>query len=73
MIAKLLQDLCEYANTNYENVNYIHPFLDGNGRTARVLFYWCTVKHGYENLQYIPISALLKKKVNDYGRAYIKT
>ncbi|PHR81073.1 MAG: hypothetical protein COA59_16425 [Colwellia sp.] len=89
VIEKLLQDLCEYANTNHENVDYIHPvfkaivihfmigyihpFLDGNGRTARALFYWYSIKHGYENFQYISISALLKKKANDYGRAYIKT
>jgi Fic family protein len=89
VVKKLLQDLCEYANTNHENVDYIHPvfkaivihfmigyvhpFLDGNGRTARALFYWYAIKHGYENFQYISISALLKKKANDYGRAYIKT
>jgi Fic family protein len=89
VIEKLLLDLCKYANTNHEDVDYIHPvfkaivihfmigyihpFLDGNGRTARALFYWYTIKHGYENFQYISISALLKKKANDYGRAYIKT
>ncbi len=88
-VEKLLQDLCEYANTNHENVDYIHPvfkaivihfmigyihpFLDGNGRTARALFYWYAIKHDYGNFQYISISALLKKKANDYGRAYIKT
>ncbi len=89
MVEKLLQDLCSYANTIHENMNYIHPvikaivihfmigyihpFLDGNGRTARALFYWYAIKHGYENFQYISISALIKKKANDYGRAYIKT
>ncbi|MBG9992010.1 Fic family protein [Pseudoalteromonas sp. NZS37] len=89
VVDKLLNDLCKYANTNHENVHYIHPvfkaivihfmigyihpFLDGNGRTARALFYWYAIKHGYENFQYISISALLKKKANDYGRAYIKT
>ena len=88
-IEKLLLDLCRYANTNHENMNYIHPvikaivihfmigyihpFLDGNGRTARALFYWYAIKHGYENFQYISISALIKKKANDYGRAFIKT
>lgn len=88
-IERLLSDLCEYANTEHEDINYIHPvikaivihfligyihpFLDGNGRTARALFYWYAIKHGYENFQYISISALLKKKANDYGRAYIRT
>ena len=88
-VAILLQNLCSYANTNHENINYIHPvfkaivihfmigyihpFLDGNGRTARALFYWYAIKHGYENFQYISISALLKRKANEYGRAFIKT
>jgi Fic family protein len=88
-VEKLLQDLCAYANTVHDNVNYIHPvfkaivihfmigyihpFLDGNGRTARALFYWYAIKYGYENFQYISISALIKKKANDYGRAFIKT
>ena len=22
-------------------IAYVHPFADGNGRTARALFYWC--------------------------------
>jgi hypothetical protein len=26
---------------------YDHPFCDGNGRTARALFYWSMLKQGY--------------------------
>lgn len=88
-IQTLLDDLCLYANTNHEDIEYIHPvikaivihfmigyihpFLDGNGRTARALFYWYAIKNGYDNFQYISISALIKKKALDYGRAFIKT
>ena len=88
-IERMIEDLCVYANKDHTNIEYIHPvikatvihfmigyihpFLDGNGRTARALFYWYAIKHGYENFQYISISALLKKRVNDYGRAYIRT
>ncbi|MBO2569130.1 Fic family protein [Shewanella algae] len=54
-------------------IGFIHPFLDGNGRTARALFYWYAIKSGYDNFQYISISALLKSKPKKYARAYIYT
>ncbi|WP_366511954.1 Fic family protein [Maribacter sp.] len=28
-------------------IGYIHPFVDGNGRTARAIFYWYLLKNGY--------------------------
>ena len=28
-------------------IGYEHPFVDGNGRTARALFYWMMAKSGY--------------------------
>ena len=30
-----------------------HPFVDGNGRCARALFYWLVLKHGYWLLEYV--------------------
>ena len=41
-------------------IGYIHPFGDGNGRTARALFYWFMLKNGYWLFEYISISRLLK-------------
>ena len=40
---------------------YIHPFGDGNGRTARALFYWFMLKNGYGLFEYISISRLLNQ------------
>ncbi|USD77354.1 Fic family protein (plasmid) [Vibrio sp. SCSIO 43009] len=54
-------------------IGYIHPFMDGNGRTARALFYWFMLKHGYENFKYISISALLKNAPKKYVKSYICT
>lgn len=54
-------------------LGYEHPFRDGNGRTARALFYWFMLKSGYWPFEYISISALLKEAPMQYGRSYIHT
>lgn len=50
---------------------YDHPFVDGNGRTARALFYWAALKEGYWLTQYISISRLLRKAPSQYSRAFV--
>ena len=35
-----------------------HPFEDGNGRTARALFYWYMRTHGYWLVEYLSISRI---------------
>lgn len=52
-------------------IGYLHPFKDGNGRTARALFYWYMLKCGYTAFRYISISKLLKKAPAKYVRAYL--
>ncbi|WP_246072423.1 Fic family protein [Catenovulum sediminis] len=54
-------------------VGFEHPFRDGNGRTARALFYWFMLKSDYRLFKYISISKLLKEKPKDYGLSYIYT
>ncbi|ROM33687.1 hypothetical protein BK648_23165 [Pseudomonas poae] len=54
-------------------IGYEHPFRDGNGRTARSLFYWFMLKSGYWPFEYISISTLLKEAPMQYGRSYIYT
>jgi Fic family protein len=54
-------------------IGYIHPFGDGNGRTARALFYWFMLKSGYWLFEYVSISKLIQKKRSDYDTAYIYT
>jgi Fic family protein len=50
---------------------YIHPFVDGNGRTARGLFYWYLLKRGYSNFEYLSISRILKNSPTQYAKAYL--
>lgn len=52
-------------------LGYEHPFADGNGRTARALFYWFMLKQDYWPFEYISISALLKEAPIQYGEAYL--
>jgi len=52
---------------------YNHPFKDGNGRTARALFYWYMAKQGYWLMEYISISEEIKKAPFKYGRAFLYT
>ncbi len=52
-------------------LGYEHPFTDGNGRTARALFYWFMLRQGYWPFEYISISALLKEAPVQYGESYL--
>jgi Fic family protein len=50
---------------------YDHPFVDGNGRTARALFYWSMLKHGYWLCEYISISNIIRKAPSRYGKSFL--
>ncbi|HOY57073.1 MAG TPA: Fic family protein [Verrucomicrobiota bacterium] len=52
---------------------YDHPFVDGNGRTARALFYWAMLHAGYWLFEFISISNILRKAPVEYGRSFLHT
>jgi Fic family protein len=52
---------------------YDHPFWDGNGRTARALFYWSMLHNRYWLFEFISISTILKKAPVKYGRSFLHT
>lgn len=53
-------------------IGYMHPFVDGNGRTARALFYWYMLRSGYSLLEYLSISQVIYKGKSQYEEAYLK-
>lgn len=52
---------------------YDHPFEDGNGRTARILFFWLMRARGYWLAEYLPISRLIRNAPARYARAFMET
>lgn len=87
-VKPMLEELCAFANDDStENfihpiikaiiihfmLAYIHPFVDGNGRTARSLFYWYMIKKGYWLTEYLSISRVIYKSKASYEKAYIYT
>jgi Fic family protein len=52
---------------------YDHPFADGNGRTARALFYWSMRTRGYWLVEYLSISRILRDAPAQYSKAFLLT
>lgn len=85
-IESLINDLCEFANDSKKEdfflhpiskaiiihflIGFIHPFADGNGRTARALFYWYLIKKGYWLIEYMSVSRIILGSKAQYARAY---
>jgi len=84
----LMQSFCDFFNEdNAEDfihpivkasilhflIGYIHPFVDGNGRTARAIFYWYLLKNGYWLTEYLSISRVIMKTKTQYEKAYLYT
>lgn len=83
-----LEDLCRFANgtndiayipavlralTIHFMVGYDHYFKDGNGRTARALFYWSMLRGGYWLTEFLTISRILKNAPAQYCRSFVLT
>jgi Fic family protein len=54
-------------------LGFDHPFEDGNGRTARALFYREMLAQGYWLFEYVSISRLLLRAPVEYGRSFLYT
>ena len=54
-------------------IAYDHPFVDGNGRTARALFYWSMLRHGFWLAEFFSISHEILKAPKQYYRAFLHT
>jgi len=87
-LAERLALMCQFANERQSGVfihpvvravalhfwlAYDHPFVDGNGRTARALFYWSMLAQNYWLIEYLSISKILKKAPAQYARSFLLT
>lgn len=54
-------------------LGYIHPFADGNGRTARAIFYWYLLRKNYWQIEYLSISRIIHRASAQYARAFLHT
>jgi len=85
-VEELMEELCTFINNDKNFIHpivkasiihfligYIHPFSDGNGRTARALFYWYLLKKGYSLIQNISISKVILESRTQYDKAFLKT
>ena len=52
---------------------YDHPFVDGNGRTARALFYWSVLSQGFWMFGFLSISSIIRKAPAKYARSFLYT
>lgn len=86
-IPNLIRELCDFANNESEEfthpiikgviihflIGYIHPFNDGNGRTARTIFYWYMLSQGYWLFEYMAVSRRIASSRKEYDLAYLYT
>lgn len=81
-----VEALCAFANSDAQVVfihpiikaivihfllAYLHPFVDGNGRTARALFYWYMLRSGYWMTEYLAISKIIYASKGKYEKAFL--
>ena len=52
-------------------IGLLHPFEDGNGRLARILFYWYMLRKGYWAFSYLSLSEKILNSPKQYAMAYI--
>ena len=54
-------------------ISFVHPFVDGNGRTARAIFFWYMLREGYWLTEYLSISRVIAKSKKAYEKAFLYT
>ena len=87
-IPQFIKDLCMFFNDKNPRqfihpiirgivihfmISFVHPFVDGNGRTARAMFFWYMLREGYWLTEYLSISRVIAKSKKAYEKAFLYT
>ena len=87
-IPQFIKDLCVFFNEENPRqfihpiirgivihfmISFVHPFADGNGRTARAMFFWYMLRQGYWLTEYLSISRVIAKSKKAYEKAFLYT
>ena len=54
-------------------IGYDRPFVHGNGRVGRGLFYWAMARYGYPLARFLSVSRILQKAPTRYARSCLLT
>nr|WP_286189337.1 Fic family protein [Sanguibacter hominis] len=54
-------------------MRFDHYFEDGNGRTARAVFYWSMLNQGFWLTEFLTISRILRRAPAQYARSFLLT
>ena len=88
LIPDRMRKLIEFANSDQDGsfihpviravvlhfmLSFEHPFTDGNGRTARALFYWYMIRNEYWLIEFVSISRVIKSAPAKYAKAFLYT
>jgi Fic family protein len=87
-LSQRMRSMCDFANQGEDDEPFIHPviraillhfwlaydhpFVDGNGRTARILFFWLMRTRGYWLAEYLPISRFIRDAPTQYAKAFME-
>ena len=87
-IARRMAAMCDFANKTRTDtflhpilkaiilhfwLAYDHPFVDGNGRTARALFYWSVLSRDFWMFEFLSISAVIRRSPTRYAKSFLYT
>ncbi len=87
-IARRMAAMCDFANKKQTDtflhpilkaiilhfwLAYDHPFVDGNGRTARALFYWSVLSQDFWMFEFLSISGVIRRSPTRYAKSFLYT
>ena len=82
MVPAMMSSLFEFARTStlhpliiasilHFYIGFVHPFFDGNGRTARAMMYWYLMSSGYDFFRFFSISSKYDFERSGYYQAFL--